>query len=62
LGGGLVVGYGIVLVPVAGCGDFGIVLRYADLQEVRAWWAGAQLDIAGVLAVRKPEFVLSVLL
>jgi hypothetical protein len=34
---------------------------YADLPEVRAWRACAQLDIAGVFAVRKSEPALSAL-
>ena len=45
----------------AGGGVFGRVLTYADLPKVRAWGACAQLDIAGVLAVRKPESALPVL-
>jgi hypothetical protein len=40
---------------------FGRVLMYADLPEVRAWRACAQLDIAGVFAVRKSEPALSAL-
>jgi len=37
------------------------VLAYADVPEVRAWWAGAQLDSAAVFTVRRPESALSVL-
>jgi hypothetical protein len=44
-----------------GAGDFGTVLMYADLPQVRAWRAGAQLDIAAVFAVWKSESALSVL-
>jgi hypothetical protein len=44
-----------------GAGVFGTVLKYADLPKVRAWRAGAQLDIAGVFAVRKSESALPVL-
>jgi hypothetical protein len=36
-------------------------LTYADLPQVRSWRACAQLDIAGVFAVRKSEPALSVL-
>jgi hypothetical protein len=39
-----------------------VVLRYADLPQVRAWWVYPQLDFAGVFAVWKPESVLRVLL
>jgi hypothetical protein len=39
-----------------------VVLRYADLPQVRAWRACAQPGLAGVLAVRKPESVMPVLL
>jgi hypothetical protein len=42
-------------------GDFDTVLTYADLPQVRAWRACAQLDSASVFAVRKPEFALPVL-
>jgi hypothetical protein len=42
-------------------GEFGTVLTYADLPKLRAWRAGAQLDISGVFAVRKSEPALSVL-
>ena len=52
---------GVEVGLVAGAGDFGRVLMYADLPEVRAWRACAQLDIAGVFAVRKSEPALSVL-
>jgi hypothetical protein len=44
-----------------GAGVFGRVLKYADLPKVRAWRAGAQLDIAAVFAVWKSEPALSVL-
>ena len=39
-----------------------VVLTYADLPEVRAWRASAQLDIAGLFAMRKPESALPILL
>ena len=52
---------GIEVGLVAGAAVFGTVLTYADLPEVRAWRAGAQLDIAGVFAMRKSEPALSVL-
>jgi hypothetical protein len=45
-----------------GTGDFDTVLRYADLPQVRAWRACAQLDSAAVFDVRKPESVVPVLL
>jgi hypothetical protein len=45
-----------------GAGVFGTVLKYANLPEVRAWRACAQLGLAGVFAVRKPESNLPVLL
>jgi hypothetical protein len=35
---------------------------YADLSQLRAWRARAQLGLAGVFEVRKPESVLSLLL
>jgi hypothetical protein len=40
---------------------FGTVWTYADLPQVRAWRAGAQLDIAAVFAMRKSEPALYVL-